>query len=239
MQHNLDSLIGFEIKALDGEIGHCKDFLFDDQFWTVRYMVADTGSWLTDKKVLISPMSINRLDLKNRNVETDLAGHEIEQSPLLDEDAPVSRQYEIRWARHYGIVPYWAGPFAWGPSAFPIRLATHVRRDDIVEDADGDQDKNLRSAREILGYKISASDGSIGHIEDFIIDDDTWTIRYTVIDTRNWLPGGRKVLISHLWIEFIDWSERKVWVNLTKEKIANSPLYDPSATVSRACEERL
>lgn len=238
MLRSVKSLGSQELKARDGEIGHCKDFLFDDQFWTVRYMVANTGSWLTGRKVLISPMSIAGSDWKNKFFEINLTKDEIEHAPPLDEDAPVSRQYEIRWTKHYSTTAYWVGPYAWGSSEYPIGLPPQGVKDDIVINPDVDQDKNLRSASEIIGYKISASDDEIGHVEDFILDDENWTIRYIVVDTRNWLPG-RKVLVSHLWIEFISWPARKVMVNLTREQIENSPEYDPSAPVNREYEEQL
>lgn len=238
MLRSVNSLGSQALKARDGQIGHCKDFLFDDQFWTVRYMVANTGSWLTGKKVLISPMSISHFEWENRRFEVDLTRDEIASAPPIEEDAPVSRQYEIRWAKHFSTTPYWIGPYAWGTSEYPIGLPKQGVRDDIVINPDIDQDKNLRSANEIIGYKISASDEEFGHVEDFILDDENWTIRYMVVDTRNWLPG-RQVLISHLWIEFISWQGRKVMVSLTKKQIENSPAYDPSAPVNREYEEQL
>jgi len=238
MRRSINSLTGYALKARDGEIGRCKDFLFDDQFWTIRYMVANTGTWLTGKKVLISPESIKRSDWKNGFFEIDLTMAEIEHAPLLDDDAPVSRQYEIRMARHYSTTAYWVGPYAWGSSEYPIGLPPQGVPDDIVINPDVDQDQNLRSASEITGYTISAADDEIGHVDDFILDDENWSIRYMVVDTRNWLPG-RKVLISHLWIEFISWPERKVSVNLTGEQIENSPVYDPRAPVNREYEEQL
>ena len=238
MLRSVKSMSGQALKARDGEIGSSKDFLFDDQFWTIRYMVANTGSWLTGRKVLISPMSISRSGWKNMRFEIDMSKDEIASAPPLDEDAPVSRQYEIRWVKHYSATPYWIGPYAWGSSEYPIGLPGQGVKDDIVINPDVDQDKNLRSASEVIGYKISASDDEIGHVEDFILNDDNWTIRYMVVDTRNWIPG-RKVLISHLWIEFISWPERKVMVNLTKKQVENSPVYDPSAPVNREYEEQL
>lgn len=47
MLKNIQSLQGHKLSANDGEIGHVADFLFDDQTWAIRYLVANTGSWLT------------------------------------------------------------------------------------------------------------------------------------------------------------------------------------------------
>lgn len=235
MFRTINSLVGYDLKALDGKIGLCKDFLFDDQFWTIRYMVANTGNWLTGKKVLISPISINRADWKNSLFEVNLTKKQIENAPDLDDDAPVSRQYEINWANYYKATPYWTGPNARGSTDYPSGLMPQGVQSDIAHDPQVDQVTNLRSANEVVGYKISASDTYIGQVEDFVLDDENWSIRYLVVNTGNWLKG-RKVLVSHLWIAYISWSERIVSVNLTADQIKRSPEYDPAAPVNREYE---
>ena len=99
-------------------------------------------------------------------------------------------------------------------------------------------DSHLRSTNDVSGHHIQASDGDIGHVEDFIIDDETCAIRYLVIDTRNWWPG-KKVLVATQWIESVSWSELKVFVNLTREAIRQSPEYTEESLLTRDYEALL
>lgn len=238
MLRSVKELFNFILQAEDGEIGRCKDFLFDDTFWTIRYMVADTGKWLPGRKVLVSPISLGEPGWINRRLSVMLTRQQIEDSPPLDTDAPVSRQFEIKWFAYHGYPYYWGGAGVWGPDALPGPLyAKKIELDSIVPDiSDGDND--LRSAKEVKGYHIEATDTGIGHVEDFLLDDRSWTIRYMVVDTRNWLPG-RKVLVPPEWIGAVDWAANKVNVRLTADQVKASPEYDPSVPVSREYEKRL
>jgi hypothetical protein len=237
MLRSVKTLYNYVLEAADGEIGRCKDFLFDDVRWTVRYMVADTGKWLPGRKVLISPISLGKPDWNSRLFPVRLTKRQIDEAPDLDEDAPVSRQYEIKWTQYYGWPIYWGGEHAWGAVAYPgASYDAKTTKNETVEVDSGDH--HLRSVDEVTGYRIQATDDNIGHVEDFIIDDQTWTVRYMVVDTRNWLPG-RKVLVAPLWITSIDWAESKVRVDLTREQVKDSPEYDPSTPVKREYEGRL
>jgi hypothetical protein len=238
MLRSVKEIKGYMLRARDGDIGRCKDFLFDDQIWVIRYMVADTSKWLPGKKVLISPISLGEPDYVSRLFPVRLNKMQIEQSPELDTDAPVSRQYEIKYHEYFGWPYYWRGVETWGPYSYPAPLYAYKGKEVVnVEPENGDP--YLRSAKEVTGYRIQARDGEIGHVEDFIVDDRPWNIRYMIVDTRNWLPGSRKVLISPDWINSIDWLEREVAVDLNVEEIKESPEYDPSAPVNREYEARL
>lgn len=238
MLRSVNELYNFVLEAQDGEIGRCKDFLFDDERWTVRYMAADTGKWLPGRKVLISPISLGEPGWFNRRFEVKLTKEQIENSPPLDSDAPVSRQFETKWFAYYGYPYYWGGVGIWGGEPYPGPL--FLQKGVYAENEPEFSEDNIhtRSAKEVIGYHIQAADDKIGHVEDFLLEDDSWTIRYMVVDTRNWLPG-RKVLVTPAWIEAVDWSERKVHVDLTKDQIKESPEYDPSSPVMREYEERL
>ena len=139
----------------------------------------------------------------------------------MDSDKPVSRQFEDTYNGYYGLPRYWSGPYIWG--AYPYIMRDRKTWKEFTHD-----EKTLvspfaqHSRREWTSH--SASDGEIGHIEDFIIDDETWAIRYLVIDTQNWWPG-KKVLVSPLWIERVSWDESKVFANLLRETIKQSPEY--------------
>ena len=238
MLKSVKEIMGYVLQAQDGDIGRCNDFLFDDLVWTIRYMVADTGKWLPGRKVLISPISLGETDWGSKLFQVHLGKQQIEDAPELDEHAPVSRQYEIKYHEYFGWPSYWGGVEAWGVHAYPGPLAAEKKKE-FVENDPENGDSHVRSVKEVTGYRIQAIDGDMGHVEDFIVDDQSWTIRYVVVDTRNWLPGGRKVLISPAWIKSIDWPQSKMTIDLSTEQIKESPEYDPYAPVNREYEARL
>ncbi len=237
MLRSAKEIDGYVLKAQDGEIGRCKDFLFDDEFWTVRYMVADTGKWLPGRIVLISPISLDEPDWATKLFPVRLKKNQIEGAPALDEAKPVSRQHEVEYHMYYGWPYYWGGVGTWGAAAYPRPLYDEKIQEDKPTEAIP-EDKHLRSVDEVTGYHIQATDDEIGHVENFIIDDETWIIRYMVVDTRNWLPG-KKVLVSPDWIESIDWAANKVNIDLTRQQVKDSPEYDPTALVNQEYEIKL
>ncbi len=236
MLRNASAVSNYVLLARDGEIGRCKDFLFDDKKWAIRYMVADTGKWLPGRKVLISPMMLGEPDWATRRFQVELTRQQVENSPPLEIDAPVSRQYEILYSQFFGTASYWDGKNLWGSHPSPALL--RAEQDKLATDFEGPEENNLRSIKEVTGYHIQASDDEIGHVEDFIVDDEAWSLRYIVVDTRNWLPG-RKVLVSPQWAETVDWAQEKLWVDLTTDSIKNSPEYDPLAPINREYERKL
>jgi hypothetical protein len=155
----------------------------------------------------------------------------------LDEDAPVSRQSEIKYFQYYQWPYYWTGGGPWGDLPYPPPVT--IPEKEASPGVEGESDsENLRSVKEVMGYHIRAEDGDVGHVEDFILEEEVWVIRYMIVDTRNWLPG-RKVLMSPGWIDSVDWVDRKVMVNLTVNAIKEGPEYDPSEPVNREYETRL
>ncbi|MGH7263271.1 MAG: PRC-barrel domain-containing protein [Candidatus Rokuibacteriota bacterium] len=233
----------YAIAATDGEIGRVDDVLFDDRTWTVRYLVVDTGSWLTGRRVLLSPASVSDADPSGERFRVPLTRRQVEESPPVEADRPVSRQHEIQLADHYGYPYYWAGPYRWGPAPYPlVPMAVPPQPDPVEREIRERQrqsaDPNLRSAREVTGYGIEATDGEIGHLEDFLVDDRAWAIRYVIVDTRNWWPG-KKVVISPEWVAGVSWNDQTVRVDLSREQVRGAPEYDPSAPVARDYETRL
>jgi uncharacterized protein YrrD len=215
---SLKDLTGYKVMATDGEMGKVADFYFDDDTWTLRYFVVETGSWLAKRKVLTSPAAFIDSDGLQGTISTTLTRRQIEDAPQADLDKPVSRQFEILLHNHFLWPKYWT------------ESSTQARSPA--------GDSHLRSMKEVLGYGIRAQDGTIGHVEDLIAQERTWDLRYVVIDTRNWLPG-RKVLVSPTWITDVTWNDKKVTVDLTREAIQSSPEYDPRQPVNRAYEEKL
>jgi hypothetical protein len=231
MLRSVKDLRGYIIGAIDGEIGQVHELYFDDQSWIVRYLVVDTGTWLPGRRVLLSPMALGQPDWETHVLPVGLTKEQVENSPPIAVDKPVSRQMESDLHAYYGWRPYWSGP---APVAAQAVAAAEAKRRATGEWAD----PHLRSTREVIGYHIEASDGEIGHVEDLIVDDEAWILRYLVIDTRNWLPG-KKVLVAPAWTKAVDWAQRRVHVDLSRETIENGPTYDPAAPVNREYELQL
>jgi hypothetical protein len=229
------TLNGYKLDSLDGEIGQVDEFYFDDQHWVMRYLVVNTGNWLTGRLVLISPYALKSIDSKAQHIGIDLSKLQIEESPPLNSDKPVSRQFEEAYYGYYGWPMYWAGPFMWGYSPYIERDRQYWIA--CSEEKNG-WDPHLRSTDDVSGYHLRATDGDIGHVEDFIIDDETWAIRYLVIATQNWWPG-KKVLVSPRWIERISWDDSTVFINLPRETIRQSPEYTEDSILDRDYELRL
>ena len=230
------TLQGYSLQNTDDEtIGKVKEFYFDDRHWTVRYLVADTGNWLTGKQVLISPYALVAVNSDHQNIILDLTKKQIEASPSLDSHKPVSRQFEQAYYGYYGWPMYWSGPYMWGPSPYLVRDPEQWKTSTPPEKG---WDPHLRSTHSVGGHHIQALDGELGHVQDFIIDDETWAIRYLIVDTHNWWPG-KKVLVSPQWIERVSWGERKVFVNLSRDAIKHSPEYTDESLPTRDYETGL
>src|ERR1019366_3718260 len=216
---------------------------FDDESWAIRYLVVNTRGWLSGRLVLVSPIALRQAEWESKRLDVGLTKKQIENSPQIDTHKPVSRQHEALYMGYYGYPYYWGGPYLWGGASYPAGLT--VRKDGVTQ-AEALQaragkesaDSHLRSTNEVKGYHIEAADAEIGHVEDFIIDDETWAIRYLEVDTRNWWPG-KKVLVSPKWIERVSWDESKVFVNLLREHIKQSPEYTEESLITRDYETHL
>ena len=235
MLNKAKTLKGYTLHSLDGDIGKVKEFYFDDHHWTIRYLVADTGNWLMGRQVLISPYAMVAVNEKEQNIAIDLTQKQIEESPSLNSDKPISRQFEETYYGYYEYPMYWSGLYMWGPYPYIEHDREKWRESTHSEKA---WDPYLRSTHDVTGYNIQAADGEIGHVEDFIIDDQTWAIRYLIIDTQNWWPG-KKVLVSPRWIDRISWSESNVFVNLSRQTIKQSPKYTKELLLTRDYEIEL
>ncbi|MEO6280293.1 PRC-barrel domain-containing protein [Roseateles sp.] len=247
MLRNLKDLENYKISATDGEIGHVKDFYFEDDAWAVRYFVVDTGTWLSSRQVLISPISVRHPDWLARTLPVSISKEQVKNSPGFDSDKPVSRQNEEEVMGYYGYPAYWDGGGLWGEGLYPYAMAPgfggygvdRVQRELELEAYLRDErarhrndDPHLRSCNAVSGYHIHATDGDIGHVSGFLVDDETWAIRYLVVDTSNWWVG-HKVLIAPPWIKGVHWKDRTVAVDLSRESVKSAPRYDSSLDWSR------
>lgn len=243
MLHRAERLIEFSIQSTNGEVGHLDDFYFDDENWTVRYLVVTVGSWLDRHSVLISPHAVSHLDWEAEQLVVNLTREQIEASPDLNLDNPVSRQMEHELHLHYEWPLYWsmapAGvEMAAAQPHLPVNPAYPMSKEGSKVRSQQEGDPHLRSFREVDGYHIQATDGEIGHLEDLFVSAEEWDIQYLLIDTRNWLPG-KKVLVAPSWITDVDWADAKLHVDHTREEVKNAPEYDPKAPLERGYESAL
>jgi len=244
MKRSINSLIGYTIKGTDGEIGTIEEFYFDDRTSTIRYMVVKTGGWFSEKKVLISPEAFQKPEWESKTFSVNLTLEKIKNSPDIDTDKPVSRQQEdlIRgyytWPGYYGpgMYGYW-GIGMWGYPLVNVS-ASDKEMQHVESTVQVDDNPHLRSTHEVTGYDIHATDGDIGKVVDFIIDDSTWKIHFLVVETGNWFLG-KKVVISPQWIKDVKWQEQKVTINHSMDEVKNSPEYDASQPVYDTNEHSL
>ena len=235
MLTKIKDLTGYTLHCRDGMIGRVKEFYFDDLHWTIRYLIADTGSWLAERRVLLSPYALISVNKINKQVAIGLTKKQIEESPPLPLDKPVSQQFETAYYEYYGWPLYWEGAYAWGHH--PIIIRDPEKRKS-TNSGGKPWNPHLSSTLSVKGYHIQTLDGEIGHVKDCIIDDRTWAISYMVVDTHNWIPG-RIVLISLKWIERVSWDESKVFVNLSCAAIKKTPEYAEKSLFTRVYEINL
>jgi sporulation protein YlmC with PRC-barrel domain len=228
MQRNVNNLIGNNLNARDGEIGKVVDFYFDDQTWTIRYLVVQTGTWLSEREVLISPNALRNHSWESGFFPVNLTRDQVRNSPAIDTHQPVSRQHEEQLADYYAWEPYWGAAFVpgnvWGviPST-PVIEPNLIREPETIKKTTGDP--HLRSCQKIIGYHIHAMDGDIGHLKDFILDDQTWQISCLVVHTHHFI-GGKNVLVAVRHVKAVHWEDSKVVVDITVEAIKNSAAVD-------------
>jgi uncharacterized protein YrrD len=252
MLRRINQLTDYAIHATDGDMGHVKDFYFDDKQWAIRYLIVETGNWLAHRKVLISPLAIATENWDNKTFPARLSMAQVKNSPDIDTDKPVTRQHEEDYLRYYNYSRYWGGAGLWGVGVFPgmnmpgyvnnalpADSRTQEEKYDEARESDerrhANDDVHLRSCAEVIGYGLHASDDDIGHITDMLIDEKTWAIRYLIVETGHWW-SGHKVLIAPEWIEGIHWENKDVTVNLTREQIQNAPPYDVDVPLNRSFE---
>ncbi len=263
MLRSAKDMQGYAVEATDGGIGHVKDFYIDDEKWVIRYLVVETGGWLSSRKVLISPIAVGTPDWEQEQLPVSISKEQVSNSPAIDTEQPVSRQHEIAYAGYYGYPNYWGGGGFWGGGMYPYLMSPTDGGFGGSDTGPGDMqretaqrerarsemaqretalhahdDPHLRSCNAVIGYHIQASDGDIGHVADMLIDEQTWAVRYLVVDTSNWWLG-HQVLIAPQWIEGMNWLDETVAVSMTRQAVKDAPVYDAQASMSHEAEDRL
>ena len=248
MLRSMKDLEGYTIRATDGDIGQVNDFYFEDDKWVVRYLIVEAGHWLSSRKVLISPIALGAPDRTKRILPVSITKEQVKNSPDIDTDKPVSRQEEMRYHGYYGYPYYWGGAGIWGLGAYPGMmlsgggylgadagyLAERAEHNRMTREVALHEHGNphLRSGNAVMKYHIEASDGGIGHVEGLLLDEDTWAIRYFIVDTSNWWLGHH-VLIARDWIQNVSWPDRSVSVNLTRQAVKDAPPYESATALDR------
>jgi hypothetical protein len=253
MLRSLKDLENYTIGASDGPIGQVKDLYFDDAAWAVRYLVVETGSWLNSRRLLISPIAVHHPDWGGRSLPVSITQQQVRNSPDIDTDKPVSRQHETDYLAYYGYPAYWGGIGLWGEGMAPYAMVPGYLGDglepaersrEVAAFAQAERarhrhdDPHLRSAKAVTGYHIQAIDGEIGHVEGLLVDEQTWAIRYLVVNTSNWWLG-HQVLVAPQWITGVHWSDESVSIDLTRASIEQAPPYESSAELNRQREMSL
>ena len=256
MLNIVSSLKGFGIQAKDGSLGTVSDFLFDDSTWKVRWLVVDTGRWLTGRKVLVHPSAVGYADYGSRQLTVALTKTQVKDSPDIAKDRPVSQQMQNDLDGYYGWDPLWGGEMygaglygaglyggGMGAIASPLSARAYFGASAVREAERGkvdhdEGDPHLRSIAEVTGYHVHAIDGSIGHVENFLVDSESWGIRYLIVDTSNWWVG-QHVLLSPYAVKEVDWSDRHIQLDVARDKVKSSPSWNPANIIDGDFEKRL
>ena len=229
MVRSIKQLCRDRLGALDGPIGHVKDFYFDDRSWVVRYLVADTGNWLPGRQVLISPHVLGKADVGGKFLAVNLTRQQIEDSPPIESHKPVSRQYEEEYYRYYGWPNYWQGDGLWGMSGLPVLTSTEKplsgRSAPVIGPQPRRADAHLRSTQAVNGYHLHASDGIAGFICDFMMDDASWAIGQLIIKTGHRFTG-KEIQIPTDKVARISYEDSTVSVDLTRADLEQNPAHD-------------
>lgn len=248
MLYRADAILNQTVEATDGVVGLVKDIYFDDISWTLRYLVVDTGGWLTGREVLISSEALVGLNRDQSTVVTRLSQMQIENSPSAEVDQPISRLSEIQLSQYYGWSPYWTavpgGLFPWSrtytfprDSSAPDGGPASPNFEDEFE-RQSQTNPNLRSFASIRNYALRATDGDIGQLEDLLIESESWRITHIIADAKLWWPGGL-VVIDRGMVEDISWSDQKIVVAMTRDEVKNAPAYNKNRPMTEAFQAQL
>lgn len=219
-------LQNYDVKGGTEHIGKLHDLYLDDETWQIKWFVIETGNWFSSNKILLDSQKITSLSPHDATLHVALTQQEVENAPSASEHPPVSDQHRNEFsyvaASHNTLLfPGYAGL---------MMPTTLIERPDRPSEAEKDldamareqADRHLRSASEIEGYTIHASNGKLGPLSDLVIDTSEWTVELLALDTSKWMPG-RTVVISPLSIDRISWESRELMVKMDKATIEASP----------------
>jgi hypothetical protein len=235
MLWNVSVIKGYAVAGSNGPLGTASDFLFDDASWKMRWLIVDTGDRCSDRQALVPASVLDRPDPALRCFSVNLTVQEAKNCQSPDQDLPVSRQGGRDLHAYYGWEPYLAGSCFEGAIAAkfvprPYCAEMRLRDRETATPPKKFGDPHLRSVEEIIGYHVHATDGEIGHVEDFLAEESGWDIRSVKVSTKSWI-SRTSVLVSPVSVTMIDWIERLVFLDIDRQKVKLSTPYDPRTTV--------
>lgn len=204
-------LKGYAVSGTDGHLGTVADLLFDDASWKMRWLVVSTGDWFPAHDVLLPVGVVGYPDPARRQIGVALTVQQIQDSRHVDSDLPVSQQAGV---------------------GSPLDRATAGPRTGYaVLRRSRPDDPHLRSMEAVIGHRVHAIDGLIGHVDDLLIDDADWSVRFVKVDTRSWGPA-RRVLLPPRLIRKIDWPARSVHLDVDRREIESRSSHGPIAAAA-------
>lgn len=230
----LNELIGSTIVATDGELGKVKDAIFDDRTWAIRYLVVDAGSWLSSHEVVLAPQSVSRAQPSDDRLTVRLSEEEIRRSRSRANVDTVSDKEEELRKSYRGYGPDWQGvyPGGWGyyPIGGPVAPAPREPASDVSVERKRDEleqrEVHLRSFQEVKNYNLCAGDDEFGHVDDLMVDENEWVIRYLDVDTLNYVPS-KHVFLRPDDVSDLDWGEQLFRLRLSRDQVLGAPTAPP------------
>ena len=232
------------LRATDGRIGKIETFLFDEEQWVLRYILAKYGFAFLGRRVLISPMSVTGALRDSETIAVGLTRKQIKNAPPADLAQPVSRKKEAQFLSYYRMPAYWGGAGLWGGALTPLEAGSLSSAPAVDEafapesDLESDRESHLRSTHEVAGYRLHASEEEAGVVTDFVIEDTTWAIRYLRVETDDEIGGGALFISPH-WVREISWIERRISIDMALEQLRDVPKVGAGGEPSRDEEEHL
>jgi sporulation protein YlmC with PRC-barrel domain len=218
MQIHVNQLFKFSLGATDGEIGKIKDIYFDDQSWTLRYLVAETGNWLFQRKVLIAPLAVQRSGLENEILDVNLTKEQVKDSPDIDTELPVSLQQESSLFDHYAWPSFGRAGMGWPTTGVLKGTSALINKLEAKEEFD----PHLRSFNHVSKYEVYSSSVHVGMVKDLILDLSDWSIPFLLMENivNN---NSEQIMIASDKVSAIDWETSRISLSLTKYEINTAP----------------
>jgi hypothetical protein len=234
MAYTARQLCGLDVRARDGDGGTVHDLYFDDEDWSVCFVVVSVGRWPFDRRVLVSPPGLRVPDEEDEVLPVALSRAQLSECPEAHAHRTVAALRREERSAYQEWLPVWPWRVPFGARPMPPLALLHMGDEGGEGEGGGTSpgmsrdrgDAHLRSMSEVIGYHIQAKDGEVGHVEDFLLCDKDWVIKYVLVDTRNWW-GGRKVVVEPQWIEEFKCGESKVYLKLARGGVEGIPQYDP------------
>jgi hypothetical protein len=209
--------------GFEGKIGTVEDYYIDDHSWIAKFMVVDTGEWLTSRRVVISTQSVEGIDLELSRFHTRLTREEVQASPEIDTEQHMGPEHEEILVRHYRLHSHWPEAGMFGIP--PFIPATPISKEPLEKELQRRKSR-LVVASEVMGCSVEATDGHLGTLDDFMIQAG-WQIGEVVVKTGGSVLG-KKVWVPLTDIAMLDWEKNTIRVNFSR-KITKKSRGVPSA----------